>query len=1783
MVFESVLVDILNRYLRPYVKRLDPSQIKVGVWKGHAHLDKLELKEDLFEEFDIPVRIKNSYIGKLELKIPWKNLTRDPLSVTIDEVYVVVGPNIDTHYDAERDLKRKRKEKEKKIEKFEEAAKKKKKKEKEAKKSKKAKKDKPDTFTEKLVTNLLKNMEVKVRDIHVRYEDSSGAARTLAAGVTLHSLEMKSADENWKPSFVRETATLIYKLLELNCFGVYWNTSTSEMASLPQAQMVEEMREAIARPVLAPPPSIEYLLKPLSANARLRLSLKPGADMNVPQVALGVQLDDILVCLHEAQFKSVLNTVETFDRHAVNVKFLKYRPVGVGVKEDPRQWWRFAISAVTEEEVRRMMEMWSWKHIQQHRKWCRQYTDSYARKLAAKTITSGLQKELDFLEMELDVFNLTICRQLAESKAAVVKRQEEAEAKKEEGGGGGWLGWATGWGTSSTEEEKGEEVAVAMPTEEELQEEKRRMYEAIGYSDNVEVPIYPNEYVAHSVSVNLEKASVRLWNENGTLAHVVTSSVTVRVQNRPSSKNITVQTTVGRLTARGFDCGTSGEGGEGPIIVSSKHNEEASLLDLSVDINPVNSTVSQRLRVKLLPVQITYHADTVDAVISMFKPSKDVHLQRLSAAAASTLEELKTQGRAGLEHAISQRKLLDLDVVLSSPCLVVPESGAITDSSCVLVVDLGQLEIKSDLRSYVPDVRGATDAELDEAFYDHFKLSLKRLQVLVAGPRQDWDSAWSSGTSPLHVLEPTSLELGLKKSLLPNDTRLPNLKVEGELPALTLSVSDKKLKQLLQVVQSLPLPPPSLAQQNMQSSSRYSIPDQPSQLGTDSMVENISETLFIGPAQPESESSDEEGFETASECESDEDGVLHHQTQQTQTAALSTTKLTLHFVVHQVGILFSEHHESSGCDTPRLHLLVTSVTSDLVMRSWDMRLSASIGDLCVVDHYLTGPNGEPGVFLDTQLTDGQKLITFNYSKFDPQAPHYATEFNLTRQTMAASLALLRLKLHSDSLLNLIDISRSITSVLKSADSDRGKEAQESVQDSVEPSVSSSPSSEGAEQQLPEGERQLQLKVSLAGLEVGLCGGDLGEVMSSSITGIEARVDKFQDYLQVEASVADIILLDNEPKVHHKKIIEKMDQEKKVISLKITVFNEPAFVRDPRDLSLSDMDITADVKRLRVMIIFSFLTRVQRFAMQFLHRLKLDQTTIDSAREAASNTASKTAEALRERSSSRVKLNVIIGAPLLVVPYTPPLSLSPPPSSSSSSPPPPALPPRQRAFVANLGELTIRNVFRLASDVAAEKIAGEQGEKGDQSRFLSSSGCPAVVDCMTVTISSVQLSRVMDVEKASSELKVTKSDEIEADGHMMLKPLQFNGKITRLLSGWCTALPAVSVSCKLKRTQMQFSPQDYHDVMCVLQDIKTMNQKEESAVEVAATEGKPEEGKKETAVEEKAVVKVEGKGEGEGSSTGGVTVHVEADVESLELLLCSHVGDVAEIKIKGAAASVDMLNDKVAIKARISGVEVFDCTPGVLYHKIVSVEENRLAVEAWVDYFTNATKGEGAYDTSKCDLSVKLSVNRIRIVALYLFVSRVLNYAQQLHAQKQDHDDVFEPQESQGLDETRAVQKTQGSKPGVPMRIKLDISVEAPEITMPLNSESCDVVVLDLGQFSLRNGFLGLDVGFSKDKSMALYEQHNMELKDLKLYRSVWDGENNKHSDCQRDILKPVSLTVEIHRNLSADWYHGMPTLSIDAKLNPLLVVASGDDIESVCLILRGNLKESCPSDVDTGT
>lgn len=36
MVFESLVVDLINRYLGDFVENLDTSQLKIGIWGGRA-------------------------------------------------------------------------------------------------------------------------------------------------------------------------------------------------------------------------------------------------------------------------------------------------------------------------------------------------------------------------------------------------------------------------------------------------------------------------------------------------------------------------------------------------------------------------------------------------------------------------------------------------------------------------------------------------------------------------------------------------------------------------------------------------------------------------------------------------------------------------------------------------------------------------------------------------------------------------------------------------------------------------------------------------------------------------------------------------------------------------------------------------------------------------------------------------------------------------------------------------------------------------------------------------------------------------------------------------------------------------------------------------------------------------------------------------------------------------------------------------------------------------------------------------------------------------------------------------------------------------------------------------------------------------------------------------------------------------------------------------------------------------------------------------------------------
>jgi len=57
MVFESIVAELLNRFLGDYVENLDQSQLKIGIWGGKRNVRVVSLRQ---------------YVGKIKF---YKNIT----------------------------------------------------------------------------------------------------------------------------------------------------------------------------------------------------------------------------------------------------------------------------------------------------------------------------------------------------------------------------------------------------------------------------------------------------------------------------------------------------------------------------------------------------------------------------------------------------------------------------------------------------------------------------------------------------------------------------------------------------------------------------------------------------------------------------------------------------------------------------------------------------------------------------------------------------------------------------------------------------------------------------------------------------------------------------------------------------------------------------------------------------------------------------------------------------------------------------------------------------------------------------------------------------------------------------------------------------------------------------------------------------------------------------------------------------------------------------------------------------------------------------------------------------------------------------------------------------------------------------------------------------------------------------------------------------------------------------------------------------------------------------
>ncbi|RUP43863.1 vacuolar protein sorting-associated protein vps13, partial [Jimgerdemannia flammicorona] len=202
-MLESLVANLLNRFLGAYVSNLNYNQLNIGIWSGEVVLRNLQLKKEALDKFNLPIDVLEGYLGELTLSIPWSNLKGQPVKVFVDNVYLLAVPRSDAAVSPEEADARAQQVKQEKLANAEMLA---------SQQPKSGEAPENDSFVNQLVTKIVDNLQISINHIHVRYEDcTADPEHPFAAGFTLSELSATSTDAGWNQQFLTEENSAIHK------------------------------------------------------------------------------------------------------------------------------------------------------------------------------------------------------------------------------------------------------------------------------------------------------------------------------------------------------------------------------------------------------------------------------------------------------------------------------------------------------------------------------------------------------------------------------------------------------------------------------------------------------------------------------------------------------------------------------------------------------------------------------------------------------------------------------------------------------------------------------------------------------------------------------------------------------------------------------------------------------------------------------------------------------------------------------------------------------------------------------------------------------------------------------------------------------------------------------------------------------------------------------------------------------------------------------------------------------------------------------------------------------------------------------------------------------------------------------------------------------------------------------------------------------------------------------------------------------------------------------------
>ncbi|KAM7185556.1 putative vacuolar protein sorting-associated protein [Naviculisporaceae sp. PSN 640] len=1296
-MLEGLVAGLLNRFLGMYVKNFDPTQLKVGIWSGDVKLRDLELRKEALDQLKLPINVIEGHLGELTLSIPWSNLRGAPVKVFIEDVFLLASPKEEAEYNEEEEERRKQRLKMEKLDSAELL------KERSQEGLSPEEQKRTQSFTESLVTKIVDNLQVTVKNIHVRYEDAiSAPGHPFALGVTLEEFSAVSTDGEWKPTFIHDSTKTTHKLATLGALAVYWNTDTKLMGPgreaktpehelTPHDEMLAKFKSMIVKSDGDISNSHQFILKPVSGQAKLELD-KSG-NVNVPKLKATLLFDEIGLVLDDHQYRDGLMMVDLFHYFIRHQEYKKYQPKGVTPKEDPRAWLKFAGNAVLS-KIHERNRRWSWDYFRERRDDRKRYIELFKKRKQNQQLSAQENDDLNKLEWKLDYEDLRFWRSLARNQL----KKENAEALKNkpppkpQPQQQGWLAWA--WGSKPAEQAPQKDDENTQMTE----QQRKELYEAIDWDEKAalaaEVDV-PRDTVKLQIEASLSTGSFTLkqdpHNSNKDLISLHFDVFKAKGLKRPDSfladlslgglrvNDGTTPNSLFKEIVRVKDAPETKKKRRLSIAELENISDEA-FFKFQLEQNPLDGQGDIALTASLKPLEIVWNPNVVVGVVDFFKPPER-HMESINAlmeTAGATVEGLREQTRAGLEFALEEHKTVNAKLDLQAPLIIVPESITSKVSTC-LIVDAGHISVNSELvdKDTMKEVQSKQNQKytgedlkrLESLMYDRFIVQLTSTQVLI-GPSIEVTKQQlveKDDKLMLHVVDKINVDFVVETSILPKAPNLTKLKVSGHLPVLHASVSDAKYKSLMRIIDvavpkldndeprsSQPTSRPRLLS-NVSSRSRTAQSRRPSTL----LPFTMQQTAII--LNDDDLTDDEDKFEDA------KDGSANEQLKMQQRT------FEFKFTVDELrGSLYRSDPERKRPDQLLVELVAAHFDLEFYMRPYDMVAEVSLGSV-TMDDFVDNPPAEFKSIVSTGDVDDRQhqtdLVHVKFIRVKKESPEFMSVYDGVETNVDVAVSTINLVVTRKTLLTLLDFILVTFTNNNNAPSPPRKAI---TDDESETNIEIEPPSP-AEQE--EG-GAIRVKVDLKSIRL-ILNNDGIRLATLSFNHADVGVFLLGRTMRVSTKLGNLSLVDD--------VNLGVPEDSSIRQLVTIQGDELADFRyetfDPTKPDLYpgyDSSIFLRAGSIKV----NFLEEPFRKIVEFLVKFGKMQAIFNAARQAAANQANQL-----QQSQSRIKFDVLIRTPIVVFPRA-------------------VVPgrPKRDVVTAYLGEIYAQNKFAPLDDSENAEIA-----------------------------------------------------------------------------------------------------------------------------------------------------------------------------------------------------------------------------------------------------------------------------------------------------------------------------------------------------------------------------------------------------------------------------------------------------------------------------------------------